>query len=165
MKNIYLAVILLLFQSAFSQAEEQEKINKDVWLNFMQAYQDLDASLFNEIHTGEVLRVPADQNIILIGQEYKDQNLETFNRWNAQKVKQRIEFSFIKRIQKDNWGYEIGIYKLTRYNGVTPTSYYSKFNVTLKKVSGIWKIHSDADTNEENTISEEDFLKGSLLKY
>ena len=60
MKNIYLAVMLLLFQSAFSQAEEQEKINKDVWLNFMQAYQDLDASLFNEIHTGEVLRVPAD---------------------------------------------------------------------------------------------------------
>jgi len=102
--------MLLLSQSAFSQTEEQEKINKDVWLNFMQAYQDLDASLFNEIHTREVLRVPADQNIILIGQEYKDHNLETFNRWNAQKVKQRIEFSFIKRIQKDNWGYEIGIY-------------------------------------------------------
>ena len=61
--------------------------------------------------------------------------------------------------------YEIGIYKLTRYNGATPTSYYSKFNVTLKKVSGIWKIHSDSDTNEENTISEEDFLKGSIIKY
>lgn len=165
MKHIYIGVLLCLSQLAFSQTQELEKINKDVWFNFMQAYQDLDASLFNEIHTGEVLRIPADQNIILIGQEYKDQNLETFNRWNAQKVKQRIEFSFLNRIQKGDWAYEIGIYKLTRYSSKGVNSFYSKFNVTLKKVSGIWKIHIDSDTTELNTVNEEDFLKGSPLKY
>lgn len=165
MKNISIAVLLLLSQSVFSQAIEEDKINKDVWLNFMQAYQDLDASLFNQIHTGDVLRVAADANMLLVGQEYKDQNLENFNRWNVQNLKQRIEFSFLRRVQKGNWAYEIGIYKLTRYNGSESTSFYGKFNVTLKKLSGIWKIHIDSDTSEDNTIGEEDFLKGNLLRH
>lgn len=165
MKSIYIAVLLLLSQSVFSQANEQERINKDVWLNFMQAYQDLDASLFNQIHTEDVLRVSADANMLLFGQEYKDQNLENFNRWNAQKLKQRIEFSFLRRVQKGNWAYEIGIYKLTRYNGSESTSFYGKFNVTLKKLSGTWKIHIDSDTSEDNTVGEEDFLKGTRIRH
>lgn len=165
MKNISIAVLLLLSQFTFSQATEQEKIDKDVWLNFMQAYQDLDASLFNQIHTKDVLRISADADMLLFGQEYKDQNLENFNRWNAQGLKQRIEFSFLRRVQKGNWAYEIGIYKLTRYNGSESNSFYGKFNVTLKKVSGIWKIHIDSDTSEDGSIGEEQFLEGNLIRH
>lgn len=143
---------------------EQEAINKDVWYNFMQAYQDLDASLFNQIHTDDVLRVVADNNQILVGQEYKDKNLENFNRWNTQSVRQKIEFSFLRRIVKGDWAYEIGIYKLTRYGSGKSQSYYGKFNVTLKKVEGVWKIHLDSDTNENNTIDESDFQAGDILK-
>lgn len=165
MRVIYFFSMLLLAQCAFSQSTEEQAINKDVWNNFMQAYQDLDASLFNQIHTSEVLRVSLNQNSLLIGQEYKDQNLETFNRWNSQKVKQKIEFSFYKRIQKGNWAYEVGIYKLTRYSNGNTQSYYKKFNVTLKKVSGVWKIQMDSDTNEEGTIGEAHFQKGSILDY
>ena len=172
MRVIYFFGVLLFCQTAFSQGveqhainAEQEAINKDVWNNFMQAYQDLDASLFNQIHTEDIIRVAVDGNKILIGQEYKDQNLETFNRWNTQKVKQKIAFSFYNRIQKGDWAYEIGIYKLTRYQGSNTQSYYAKFNVTLKKISGVWKIHTDSDTNEGNTIEELLFQKGELLDY
>lgn len=157
--------VLLIVANVNAQESEQDAIDKDVWFNFMQAYQDLDASLFNQIHTNEVLRVISDNNRMLIGQEYKDANLEMFNRWNAGKLKQKIEFSFISRVQKENWAYEIGIYKLTRYSSNQENSFYGKFNVTLKKEAGVWKIQIDSDTSEGGTIGVEDFEKGQKLNF
>lgn len=144
---------------------EQEQINKDVWFNFMQAYQDLDASLFNQIHTDDVIRTVVDGNRMYLGKEYKDKNLEVFNNWNAKRVDQKIEFSFISRVQKEGYAYEIGIYKLTRTNGTLSNSYYGKFNVILRKENGIWRIMSDSDTNEKGTIDESHFDAGEILKY
>lgn len=149
---------------AFAQGEE-EAINKDVWYNFMQAYQDKNASLFNEIHTDDVIRVSPDSNTLLIGREYKDKNIENFNQWNSARFSQKIEFSFISRSHKREWAYETGIFKLTRSQAGQSKSYYGKFNVTLKKTAGLWKIFIDADTNEKGTISEEDFQEGDILKY
>lgn len=163
MKVILVSAMLILSVNVYSQ-NQTEAINKDVWFNFMQAYQDLDASLFNQIHTDDVLRIPEESGSMMIGQEYKDANLENFNRWNLSKVNQRIQFSFISRIQKGNWAYETGIYKLTRYTDSGSQSFYGKFHVTLKKVSGLWKIFIDSDSNENGTIGEEDFNRGKILK-
>lgn len=163
MKVVFSSLLLILSVNLFSQSQT-EAINKDVWFNFMQAYQDLDASLFNKIHTDDVLRIPEESGSMMIGQEYKDANLENFNRWNLAKVKQKIEFSFYSRIQKANWAYETGIYKLTRYTDSGSQSYYGKFHVTLKKVSGVWKIYIDSDNSNGGAIGEEDFQKGDVLK-
>lgn len=163
MKVVFSSLLLILSVNLFSQGQT-EAINKDVWFNFMQAYQDLDASLFNEIHTNDVLRIPEESGSMMIGQEYKDANLENFNRWNLAKVKQKIEFSFYSRIQKANWAYETGIFKLTRYTDSGSQSYYGKFHVTLKKVSGVWKIYIDSDNSYGGAIGEEDFQKGDVLK-
>ena len=163
MKKITLLLGLCLSLNIYAQSEAQKAIDKDVWFNFMQAYQDLDAGLFNRIHTDDVIRVPVDGNTIYIGQEYKDRNLENFNRWNGQGLKQKIEFSFISRVVKGNWAYEIGIYKLTRFKGVQSKSYYGKFSVTLKKDAGIWKIFLDSDTSEGDSIDESDFQAGKIL--
>ena len=162
-----LFAIVLSFSTFYSFAQEttQDDINRDVWYNFMQAYQDLDASLFNQIHTDDVIRVVVDQNVMFVGHEYKDRNLENFNRWNANNIKQKIEFSFYSRTSKNGLAYETGIFKLTRYQGFQSKSYYGKFNVTLKKIAGVWKIYIDADTNEEGTIGEDDFLKGDELGF
>lgn len=157
------AMLVMLYSNAFAQSE-QEKINRDVWYNFMQAYQDLNASLFNHIHTDDVLRIPIDQNQILIGREYKDSNLNMFNLWNEHKIKQRIQFSFINRIQKGDWAYEVGVYKLTRYNAYGAEHMYGKFNVTLKRVNGVWKIYIDADTSEGTSVEESDFQKARILQ-
>ena len=165
MKRLLFLFFLTSSSILFAQdLAETEAINKDVWYNFMQAYQDLDASLFNQIHTSDVLRVISDNGTIFIGQEYKDKNLEVFNRWNSGGLKQKIEFSFLNRAQKEDWAYEIGIYKLTRYRNGQERSSYGKFNVTLQKIGGIWKIRIDSDTSESNTIGEEDFQKGDILK-
>lgn len=163
MKVIIVSAMLILSVNAYSQ-NQTEAINKDVWFNFMQAYQDLDASLFNQIHTDDVLRIPEESGSMMIGQEYKDANLENFNRWNLSKVNQRIQFSFISRTQKGNWAYETGIYKLTRYTDSGSQSFYGKFHVTLKKVSGLWKIFIDSDSSNGGTIGEEDFNRGKILK-
>lgn len=163
-KIIFSLVVIIIGQLASAQGE-QEAINKDVWLNFMEAYENKDASLFNQIHTDDVLRISPDRNVMHIGQEYKDRNLETFNRWNERKIKQKIEFSFLSRSQKSDWAYEVGVFKLTRYGRDQPQTYYGKFYVTLKKVGGLWKIYIDSDTNENGTIGEADFLKGEMLKY
>jgi len=168
MKSNFFLVLLLWCPVLFAQTDSLERlqINKDVWYNFMQAYQDLDASLFNKIHTDDVLRVVSDQQMIWEGREYLDRNLERFNRWNANRIKQRIEFSFLSRTQKENWAYEIGIYKITRFGKVgEETVHYGKFNVALRKVKGTWKIKVDAVTNENNSISAVDFESGSILAY
>ena len=146
------------------EISEEEQINRDVWYN-MQAYQDLDAMLFNQIHTDDVLRIAVDGDKIFMGKEYKDRNLEVFNNWNTQRIKQKIEFSFISRIQKGNYAYEIGIYKLTRQKGFKLNSHYGKFNVALEKVGGIWKIKMDSDTNQKGAIGEEDFISANILNY
>jgi len=156
---------MLTAVQAQSDSLEQVQINKDVWYNFMQAYDQLDASLFNQIHTDDVLRVAADNGTMYIGQEYKDKNLEVFNRWNSQRIDQKIEFSFLSRSQKGNWAHEIGIYKLTRKRGGQSKSYYGKFNVTLQKIDSIWKIRIDSDTSENGTIDITDFEKGQILDY
>ncbi len=163
-KFIFCLLTSIVSQLVYSQSE-QEAINKDVWLNFMEAYENKDASLFNQIHTDDVLRISPDRNVMHIGQEYKDRNLETFNRWNERKIKQKIEFSFLSRSRKKDWAYEVGIFKLTRYGRGQSQTYYGKFHVTLKKVDGLWKIYIDSDTNENGTIGETDFLRGELLKY
>ena len=131
----------------------------------MQAYQDLDASLFNKIHTDDVIRTVVDADQMYIGKEYKDKNLEVFNKWNAQRINQKIEFSFISRAQKDNYAFETGIYKLTRKKGFRSESYFGKFNVILRKENDVWKIMSDSDTSESNTIGEDDFANGEVLDY
>lgn len=159
-----LTFLLLIFTSSAQTSAEQKAIDRDVWYNFMQAYQDLNASLFNQIHTDDVIRVPADQGTMMIGKEYKDANLNIFNRWNELRLKQKIEFSFLQRVQKADWAYEIGIYKLTRYNGSESQSHYGKFNVTLRKLNGIWKIYIDSDTSENQSVGAEDFEKGRVLK-
>lgn len=166
MKYLFFAAALLLCTPAISQDNStEESINKDVWYNFMQAYQDLDARLFNQIHTDDVIRVSSNNGLMFIGQEYKDRNLENFNRWNSQKLKQRIEFSFLNRASKGDWAYEIGIYKLTRYGGGKSQSFYGKFNVTLKKEAGTWRIFIDSDTDEKGTIGEEDYQSGKILNH
>ena len=162
-KYIFSGICLMLSLSLSAQ-QTLEDINNDVWYNFMQAYQDLDASLFNKIHAEDVIRVPIDGNIMLIGQEYKDQNLDNFNRWNQAQLKQKIEFSFLSRIQKGKWAHETGIYKLTRFSDSGAEAYYGKFNVTLKKINGFWKIFIDSDSNENGKIGEADFEKGDILK-
>lgn len=165
MKTLFAIALSLWTVSSFAQQTTQDDINRDVWYNFMQAYQDLDASLFNQIHTDDVIRVVIDQNMMFVGQEYKDRNLENFNRWNANNVKQKIEFSFYNRASKNGIAYETGIFKLTRYQGFESKSYYGKFHVTLKKIAGTWKIYIDSDTSESGTINEEDFLKGDELGF
>ena len=163
MKGFFLSTFIVYSQWVAAQTET-DQINQDVWYNFMQAYQDLDASLFNKIHTDDVLRIPEESGIMMIGQEYKDANLENFNRWNLAGVKQKIEFSFYSRIQKSDWAYETGIFKLTRFIDSGSQSYYGKFHVTLRKVSGVWKIYIDSDNSNGGTIGEEDFKKGDILK-
>jgi len=161
MKNFLLGAMLVMCSNLFAQSE-QAKINKDVWYNFMQACQDLNASLFNQIHTEDVIRVPVDQKQILVGREYKDANIDMFNQWNQMRIQQRIQFSFTSRIQKGDLAYETGFYKLTRYNGYETEQLYLRFNVTLKRVNGIWKIFMNADTSKEATISESDFIQAAL---
>lgn len=163
--KVILFLSLMSWAAQAQELSEREAINRDVWFNFMQAYQDLNASLFNQIHTDDVLRVSVDRDEILEGRAYKDANLSTFNRWNRQKVRQQIDFSFTSRVQKGGWAHEAGVYKLTRFKAGGNQVYFGKFNVTLKKVDGVWKIYLDSDTNEGQTVNEDDFLKGDILIY
>ncbi|NNC45537.1 MAG: hypothetical protein HKN99_06610, partial [Winogradskyella sp.] len=55
-------------------------------------------------------------------------------------------------------------YKLTQSDGTSsPNHYYGQFHVIMEKIDGQWLITMDYDSNENNTIGEEAFMKAYTI--
>jgi hypothetical protein len=71
-----------------------------------------------------------------------------------------ISLRFLERINNNLIASEKGIYKLIiNQNRENEKVIYGKFHVILIKEDKVWKILMDYDSNENNTIGEEDFYK------
>ncbi len=162
MKKLILLLFLLhgLFsENIFSQGEEQlREINDQVWQKFIVAFNTGDFSIMKEIHSKEVIRIPANRKEILDYKAYMalyDKKNET----SAEKSsKNHFELRFFERINNGVISSERGIYKLTVDKGLPGERvHYGKFFVILKKENGKWKITLDYDSNENKTIGGDDF--------
>lgn len=154
-------LFLLTFPVSFSQDTNIFKeINEQVWDKFEEAFQTNNVELLNSIHTKEVLRIPADKQVIVSGEDYFESQVKSFNWVKENNYSTKIELRFLERISNNEYGSERGIFRFTVIDSEDEKRiFYGKFHVLLKKVNGSWKIMLDYDSNENNTINEESFEK------
>ena len=76
----------------------KEEINKQVWTPFIQAYNSFDTDKFMSVYSKDVVRIPADQKLILNYTEYRKSVMRE-NQFNKNyKIKASLEIRFTNRI-------------------------------------------------------------------
>lgn len=149
---------LFIYQSKSQSINNLKEINK-VWEEFYKAFDSLDYRLMAEIHSKKLIRISGGQNITDY-ETYINNYKAQFNRAKNNNVSNSISLRFFERINNDSIASERGIYKLTRIeNKQGKQAYYGQFHVLFRKENNQWKILMDYDSNEENTINEENFMK------
>ena len=144
-----------------------QEIDKQVWLPFMKAYQNIDNTAYIALHSDDLMRVVGGTNGSLQNKnEYSLSSLAHFEQVKNKHQKSEIAFSFLERNANESIASERGIYKytLTNENGQSQ-HFYGKFHVFLRKINGLWKIVIDYDSNENGQIGEDDFKSGLLLRH
>lgn len=137
-----------------------EDINDQVWSKFYQVFDSLDYNLMETIHSKHLIRIPADNKVIFGYKDYMEQYKITFAKIKENKSNLHISLRFFERINNDLVASERGIYKMIiNPNKKNEKVIYGKFHVILIKENGVWKILMDYDSNENNTIGEENFKK------
>lgn len=144
-----------------------EAIKNDVWVPFMEAYDQLDSQKIKSIHTQDIVRVTISQNNIESGNRY----LEGFGGF-LDGVKDRgnhlsIAFAILTTAlnSAEDVAYQTGYYRLSRYetkNTEPQYTGYGFFNVGLRKENGTWKIWLDSDSRTD--ISGDQF-ESSKINY
>ena len=158
MKIILLQLFMIVgyMHSISGQKSIENEIDIQVWDNFKKAYRTNDATLYNSIHTSDVLRVTPGR--IRIGEEYRASNIQSMGRHNRQP--RSIDFVFEHRMHREAVGYEVGYYEVTYYkDGVPERASYGRFHVVLRKEDGVWKIAQDWDSDDINghKVTRSDF--------
>ena len=150
----------------FSQSDSvQLQINRDVWYPFIETYSSFDDKGFMAIHTEDVIRIIRDAKRIQVGAEYAESMARSAKNNIKRNRKRFIEFSFLERFATGDTAFEVGYYKvISEEPRIETKNYYGIFQVILKQTNGKWKIMVDSDTSMDNSLTEEDFLKGELLK-
>jgi len=137
-----------------------QDINNEVYSKFYQAFDSLDLSLMESIHSKKLIRVPADSKTILNYKDYMKEYIHIFEETKKHNGSLNISLRFFERLNNDSTASERGIYKFTiNKDREDEQVYYAKFQVVLIKEDNTWKILMDYDSNENNTIGEEDFNK------
>ncbi|MBL7858040.1 MAG: hypothetical protein JNM57_10150 [Cyclobacteriaceae bacterium] len=165
MKNLITTFSLLLV-AGFCLAQNFEKeINTQVWKPFIDAYSKFDTEKFMALHSTNVIRVSQDEKKIFNFTDYK-KNIARENQFNKNyNIKANIELRFQERIHSEILAYETGFFKISVIeNTGKNATVYGKFQVTLQKEKGTWKILVDSDTSEGGSVTEKDFLSAKSME-
>ena len=152
--------------AVYSAAQDPKvEINEDVWIPFINAFNNNDTKSFMQLHSKDVIRSPRDSKKILNWHEYFLVQEQGDNADKAAHRKRNLELRFTERLANNERAIEVGIYKTSYLNDDGSTfSFYGRFHVVLRKENGKWKILVDTDSSENNTISEKEFLSASNMK-
>lgn len=168
MRRLIIPMLLLLANIVFAQQREAEEvpqeilsaIQKDVWIPFMEAYQQSDSKKLKSIHAQDIIRVTKDNNRIETGASY----LERFGGFveSVQKRGRKMEIAFALLSTaingEETLAYQTGYYRFSSKTADDEDFVirgYGKFDVCLKRINGQWKLWLDADTGAN--ISDADF--------
>jgi hypothetical protein len=164
-KKIILFVVFLMLFSNTNEAQNKDHLEaiNTVWAKFYKAFETLDYTLMEEIHTKELVRVSGGKRILdydtyIKGYKSSFQNSKDTNQTS------HISLRFFERINNDKTASERGIYKLIRNKGTEKEqAYYGQFHVLFKKINDEWKIIMDYDSSESGTIGEDDYNKAFAI--
>jgi ketosteroid isomerase-like protein len=141
-----------------------KEINQDIWKPFSEAYANLNVKQYMGLHTQNLIRTVGSEKQIKNLKTYTQEVDKFFENIRVGKAKIAIQFRFLERIANAETASERGIYEFsfTSEKGETQKS-YGKFHVFLRKEKGKWKIAIDYDSNENGTISVQDFQNASPM--
>ncbi len=163
--SLLLSSILVYAQQYVHSEATEKEVNDQVWGPFKQAYEARNWQTFNELHTGDVLRV-SQWGGIKVGDAYKEGVKHAYQKNSTRK--KTIDFWFEQRIYAETIGYEVGYYRvISEEPEKEPAISYAQFHVVLRKQNGMWKIAQDWDSTVINGVklTAEDFAKGSVLVF
>ncbi|MFD2098524.1 nuclear transport factor 2 family protein [Flagellimonas iocasae] len=167
MKQLATLLLLCCFALSYGQRpakqipnETLEAIKNDVWIPFMETYDQSDSQKLKSIHSKDIVRVTQDQNQIETGESY----LQGFGDF-VESVKARgsqlgIAFAILSTAMDDSGelAYQTGYYRFNSKNGDEENLVvrgYGQFSVGLKKENGSWKIWLDSDKHID--LAHEEF--------
>nr|WP_299385370.1 nuclear transport factor 2 family protein [Allomuricauda sp.] len=172
MKQLSTFVLLFCMAISFGQKkntvsqEVVEAIKKDVWIPFMESYNELDPNKLKSIHSQEIVRITIDQNVVKSGESY----LEHFAGF-LKKVKQnggKVSIAFAIEStaldESEEIAYQTGYYRFSsqgKNDEEMVVRGYGYFNVGLKLEDDGWKIWLDSD--KKSDISHKDFSNHKTL--
>ncbi|QMU65010.1 MAG: DUF4440 domain-containing protein [Flavobacteriaceae bacterium] len=159
-KLIFFIVTLVLFtnQGNSQSLTSLKEINK-VWAKFYQAFDSLNHQLMAEIHSKKLIRISGGKKISDY-ETYIGNYKKNFKRARENAISNTISLRFFERIHTDSIASERGIYKLIRTREQEKEQvYYGQFHVILIKENNMWKILMDYDSDEANSIREEEYMK------
>ena len=138
-------LICLQINAQKTDALISTEIINQVWKPFKKSFDKKDAKQFNALHTNNVLRINTWG--IKQGKTYKNDIIKSYNK--ISKKTRTIEFWIEQSVFTKTISHQIGYYAVTykEPNKVDKTT-YAQFQVTLKKVNGLWKIWQDFDTQK-----------------
>lgn len=145
---------LYLFSVGQTTDKILEEIKKDVWVPFMEAYDQSDPEKLKSIHTKDIIRVIMEQGEIKTGESYLE-NFADFVATNRVGIAFAILSTSVD--QNGELAYQNGYYRFSSKgddDGLVVRG-YGEFNVGLRKENGSWKIWLDSD--KRIPISHEDF--------
>ncbi|WP_222984254.1 hypothetical protein [Flagellimonas meishanensis] len=168
MKYFIIPAFLLLFGFTSAQKgqvvqvsdEILKSIEVDIWIPFMEAYNESDSEKLKSIHSQNIIRVSLDQNQIQTGEAY----LERFGNF-VEGTKERggqigIAFAILSTAldETEQLAHQSGYYRFSSKNPEDEELVirgYGQFDVGLKQENGVWKIWLDSDKRIQ--LSNEEF--------
>ncbi|NAY90868.1 DUF4440 domain-containing protein [Muricauda sp. JGD-17] len=175
MKPFITPFFLLVFGLTLAQQQQPvqisedilKSIEQDVWIPFMEAYDQSDSQKLRAIHSKNIIRVTMAQNQIEIGEAYLDNfgNFVENVKENGSKI--GIAFALLTTAldKTEQLAYQTGYYRFSSKHHDEKELMvrgYGEFSVVLKKENGQWKIWLDAD--KRINLSHEDF-NGQKMIY
>lgn len=158
------SILFILFLIGFTNLSHTQSLKNlkeinTVWTKFYQAFDSLDYQPMAEIHSKKLVRISGGKKITDYN-TYINNYKANFKKAKQKNISNNISLRFFERINNDSIASERGIYKLIRTeNNENKQVYYGQFHVLFAKKDGVWKIVMDYDSNELNTIGEEDYIK------
>lgn len=139
-------MLLLMCIQLNSQEKELEihnNIIQQIWIPFKKSFDTKDANTFNNLHTDTVLRINSWG--IKQGEKYKTAITKSYSK--TSKRTRTIELWIEQSVFSETIAHQIGYYAVTYKEPKTKDkTMYAQFQVTLKKIHGVWKISQDFDT-------------------
>jgi hypothetical protein len=147
MKKLIVILIAFCFVNfGYSQKKDSklsDEILQQIWKPFKKSFDSKDAKAFNFLHTSEVLRINSWG--IKQGEVYKNGITESYSR--ISKKTRTIAFWIEQSVFSETIAHQIGYYAVTyKEPNKKDKTNFAQFQVTLKKINGIWKISQDFDT-------------------
>jgi len=147
MKTILVLLLCIASGCVWAQQEKTlEQIDQQLWIPYIQAYNNFNTRAFMALHTPDVIRVKRESSQIMVGTAYRKNEYRRNSISQSKDWERSLEIRFVDRLVEGAIAYEVGYYRvsLTR-PGHEPQVLFGLFHTTLKRVDGEWKIFIDED--------------------